>query len=732
MSPIIDFFYYTFRKLFSYNWHPKFITHWMPQKIQLLNYPKMTGDEIVFSFRQAKLKIKFIESDIAHFWWILNEDTNIHRAINNFHQNIYHHHKIIPFKLIPDEKKKYHWLIQTDALIIEVAMDGNIQIYTADKNKLVHLYPPQFGSQGFIQNFDNILHLNGLGVQSNNTISYGPKIYHLHNEAPRSKLDGNNKETSWNVPMYLLNNEYGSTMMYYVNSYSSRLDLRKQPYSHQFAGGELRYYISVGELNTLLKNYADISGYPTSPPSWAFNNQMITNINNKSIRPNFKISGLILKQDYNNFLLKREDLASFENISLMVLPSISKKEKEFTDDKYLLNIAVPTTVGKTAVFPDIANHEAQAWWANKHISYVKQQIAGLWLHNNEPCSLSILMDRTLPYDTQYDDNGIKRTHREIHNLYGYLLSLTMNRYRSDIPWIMSTSGWAGSQKYASSIINEISASWKGLKLLIPIFINMGLSGCPFFGLPSFNTKNQILLIRYLQIAIFSPISLITFDTVTEPLIHTLLNFRQQLYSILNILKNEACLYGWPLIRPLFWKNSISHYYKISDQFMLGNDIIISPVITKLQKRKCNIIEGEWYLLYVSPTLFFYNKIIAKKFESVKIENYEINLNAKLYEVPMFFRSGSIFPISMPNNELKLVVFPGNHTNVFFFEINKPEILKVKLFSSQLIITWRRGSLIWGKEYKKLSVIIVSNNNKIWEGKHIHAKPFKRLVFKKNG
>ena len=57
------------------------------------------------------------------------------------------------------------------------------------------------------------------------------------------------------------------------------------------------------------------------------------------------------------------------------------------------------------------------------------------------------MDRTLPYDTIYNHDGINRTHREIHNLYGYLMSRSFAKYQKGLKWIISTSGWAGSQKF---------------------------------------------------------------------------------------------------------------------------------------------------------------------------------------------------------------------------------------------------------------------------------------------
>ena len=127
MRRLFDFFYYSFRKIFSYNWRPKFITHWMPQRVQLLNFPKQSRDGVTFYFRQARLKIQFLAPDLAHIWWIKNKDISVHRAINVFHRETQYPGDTVEFKLI-QHVNEYRWSIKTSAMDIQVSMNGNISM----------------------------------------------------------------------------------------------------------------------------------------------------------------------------------------------------------------------------------------------------------------------------------------------------------------------------------------------------------------------------------------------------------------------------------------------------------------------------------------------------------------------------------------------------------------------------------------------------------------------------
>ena len=193
MSCICDLIYYSMLKKFSYNWRPKFINHWMPRNVQLLNFPEKRRNIIYFSFRQADLIIKFIKEDLIHIWWKTQD-----QQINVFGREA----EIEVYDLtieMKQYKKEYLWRISTRGLAINVSMNGEISLYNKKNHLVLNMHPPKFGLEGFIQNFSEINYVNGLGIQPNNTVVYQAKTYHLHNEIPRYPFTNRHQETSWNV-----------------------------------------------------------------------------------------------------------------------------------------------------------------------------------------------------------------------------------------------------------------------------------------------------------------------------------------------------------------------------------------------------------------------------------------------------------------------------------------------------------------------------------------------------
>jgi alpha-glucosidase len=735
MASIYDFFYYSLRKLFSYNWRPKFIDHWMPRRIQLLNFPEKKGSIILFPFRQAVLEISFTAADVAEIWWKKRKTNSRHT------KNIFGREQANKFYEIDVEirqfQNEYRWSLQTRALALHVTLSGDIYIYNNLGGLVVHLRPPEFGLEGFVQAFSDAPFVNGLGIQPNNKVCYPARTYHLHNEAPRFSLDTQRQETSWNVPMYLLHNKNGSAMIYHTNSYSSQLDLRESPYRHQFAGGALRYFVSVGKVGQLLTNFARITGLPKGLPRWALHNQTIQG--GTQLESNIDTEGVIVTQQKNVFEpTPRQMPGENQNVTMMVLPSITKSEGNVIyykgmGESHFLDMVAPTQAGRS-VFPDVASSDARRWWASLHEQYVNAGIKGVWCHNNEPLTYAFLMDRTLPYDTLYDHDGIARTHREVHNLYGYLMAKAYTEHRPELELVLSSSGWAGSQRHCACVINKVKNGWGELTMLIPLFVNLGLSGCPFFGLPSFSTKDPVLLVRYLQVAIFAPLSLLSFSQTTIPLVRLMLAFRRQIAPLLFSLSTNATKTGHPIIRPVFWNTVTAAALKCNDQMLVGNDVMVCPVLSTKEQRNFRLIEGSWHFILVSPSTFYASKIVARPLTSDNLKDHLVEIRPKLYQTPMLFRAGSIFPLSLADKMLHLVVFPGTLITTLYLDPEEPEHFFVFHDDNKLTIRWKRGSFAFGQRYHGWETkVAVRNSQEKWvldDSNHAESgtEPFVELCY----
>ncbi|CAG2100342.1 unnamed protein product [Medioppia subpectinata] len=152
-----------------------------------------------------------------------------------------------------------------------------------------------------------------------------------------------------------------------------------------------------------------------------------------------------------------------------------------------------------------------------------------------------------------------------------------------------------------------SSSWNTLQGIIPTVLSLGLMGYPLVnsgsvgGIRANNetTYSKELYIRWLQVVAFLPV--IQFgepdnDLEIIKVAKKLLKLREDL--ILPVMK--ACLRefhrnGSPIIRPMWWTQPEDRdAYVINDQFSIGNDIIVAPVIEEGQTERDIFLPNGWW------------------------------------------------------------------------------------------------------------------------------------------
>ena len=147
----------------------------------------------------------------------------------------------------------------------------------------------------------------------------------------------------------------------------------------------------------------------------------------------------------------------------------------------------------------------------------------------------------------------------------------------------------------------------GLRSLIPTLLTSGVLGYPFClpdmigGNAYFNQfPDKELLVRWTQVNALMPamqFSLAPWDLgkETEALVEKSLKIRKRLESYLVNLAEEAAHSLMPICRPL-WMLSPEEEdtYEIQDQFALGNDIIVAPVVCRgARRRDIYLTKGIW-------------------------------------------------------------------------------------------------------------------------------------------
>jgi alpha-glucosidase len=121
-----------------------------------------------------------------------------------------------------------------------------------------------------------------------------------------------------------------------------------------------------------------------------------------------------------------------------------------------------------------------------------------------------------------------------------------------------------------------------------------------------------------------------FGKYYEDIIRRYLKLRYRLLPFLYTLLEEAHRTGVPLFRPLLLNyQSDSNTYNLDDEFMVGDDLLVAPILQPNQtSRMVYLPEGVWYDFWT-----------GKKHTGGSM----IRADAPLEVVPMFVRGGSIIP-----------------------------------------------------------------------------------------
>eukprot|EP01135_Chromosphaera_perkinsii_P009199 Nk52_evm34s1671 gene=Nk52_evmTU34s1671 len=248
---------------------------------------------------------------------------------------------------------------------------------------------------------------------------------------------------------------------------------------------------------------------------------------------------------------------------------------------------------------DFLEPSVRSWWADK---FAFDQYKGssetlyTWNDMNEP-SVFDGPEISMPRDNIHA-NGWE--HRDIHNIYGMYLPMSTvegQRRRSNFqkrPFVLSRSGFAGSQKYGAIWTGDNKADWGHLEYSIPMLLSFSVAGVPFIGADVggfFGNPDSKLLVRWYQTGSFQPFfrAHAHLDTRRrEPwllpdedmiLVRAAIRRRYELLPLWYTLFFEHYVMGRPVMRPLwaeFTKDVTSA--SIDSQYMIGDALLVAPVL----------------------------------------------------------------------------------------------------------------------------------------------------------
>ncbi len=257
--------------------------------------------------------------------------------------------------------------------------------------------------------------------------------------------------------------------------------------------------------------------------------------------------------------------------------------------------------------PDFFNEKAYNWWKSEIKNFIKNT-DGLWLDMNEPSLFNEF--KTIDPEALHNINGNKVKHKHLHNAYAYFEAKAtyeaMKEVKNDV-FIVSRSGYAGIQKYAAIWTGDNTSSEDDLKLQISMAVSLNLSGVSICGcdLGGFTGQSSPELItKYYKMALLFPFYRNHKDKFSndqelyklpELYRNEIINSIKKRYELIDYIYSviyESHLYGYPVIKPLFYYdiNDIDAYY-INDEYILGN-LLYAPQIYG-NNRELYIPAGKW-------------------------------------------------------------------------------------------------------------------------------------------
>jgi alpha-glucosidase len=238
-------------------------------------------------------------------------------------------------------------------------------------------------------------------------------------------------------------------------------------------------------------------------------------------------------------------------------------------------------------------------------------------------------------------------------------------------------GYAGIQRYPFIFAGDWPSEWQYFQPVITAGLNIGLSGVGYWShcMGGFeHDADPELYIRWVQFGMLSPVAMVfgmDHPGYKEPWNYgpdALRNFKKYdslRYTLMPYLYSTAFSNyktGMPLMRAL-----VLHYqhdenvYNITDQYMLGDNLMVCPVTTKgAQTRTLYLPQGTWYNYWTGKP------VVGGRYW---------NVVTPLDSLPLFVKAGSIIPTQpvmnyvgeKKINEMTLDIYPGAATEFELYE-----------------------------------------------------------------
>ncbi len=270
-------------------------------------------------------------------------------------------------------------------------------------------------------------------------------------------------------------------------------------------------------------------------------------------------------------------------------------------------------------------------------------------------------------------------------------------------YALHRNGYAGMQRYAGFLWSgDVHSLWMTLKNHVPVAINTGLSGIPYWGtdIGGFVPTKELtgeLYVRWFQFGAFSPLfrshgrtwmlrlpwgwntgelgpsEIRTYgdaanpepselhNAEVEPICRKYLELRYRLMPYLYSVVREGCQTGLPVMRAL-WLHYPDDTAAVAcgDEYLWGPNILVAPVFEQMfTPRRILLPRGLWYHFWSERPM----------------ERREFKGQFELATMPLYVRAGTILPLGPVkqytseevDGPLTLQVYPGADGQFMVYE-----------------------------------------------------------------
>lgn len=341
-------------------------------------------------------------------------------------------------------------------------------------------------------------------------------------------------------------------------------------------------------------------------------------------------------------------------------------------------------------FPDFLNEDARRWFGHKYRFLLEKGIDGFWNDMNEPAifyskkgmaefkkyakellqkenvtdrevealqwQLESLKNSRKDYQSFYHNvNGQLVNHDKVHNLYGYNMTRAAGEAFEELCpdkriLMFSRSSYTGMHRYGGIWYGDNFSWWSHLRMNLTMLPAMSMQGFLYSGadLGGFGSHvTEDLLLRWLELGIFTPLmrnhsakgtrlqEVYRFTDIDA--FRRIIGLRYALLPYIYSEYMKACLRDEMLFRPLSFDYEEDDFTtQVEDQLMLGESIMIAPILTQNATGRYVYLPEEMKMVRFRSVWDYEEEILDKGHHYV---------NVALDEVILFIRPDKLLVLS---------------------------------------------------------------------------------------